>query len=209
MRACGNRDTLAAKSFVLAQSRTKSNSLTRPIRPNMRPTTMRVMTLAFVAAVALPAYGEAQTPPAQSTGDPAQPRAAQASGVDSSRLGVSLDRIKRELAQAHTQSEPSQDGAMKLSFTVQVVGQAPKIDLLQGFSLNGPLMYGGPTHQEFLDVVTPQAYRSPVMPISAITYWAAQKLWQKTKKERCQEELASYKALVMSGVPVSAPTCTQ
>ena len=102
MRACRNRDTLAAKSFGLAQSRTKPNRLTRPVRPNMRPTIMRVMTLAFVAAVALPASGKAQTPAAQSSGDPAQPRAAPASGVDSSRLGVSLDRIKRELAQAQT-----------------------------------------------------------------------------------------------------------
>ena len=60
-----------------------------------------------------------------------------------------------------------------------------------------------------LDVVTPQAYRSPVVPISALTYWAAQKLWKKSKKERCEEELAAYKQLVMSGVAVSAPTCTQ
>lgn len=168
---------------------------------------MRVTTLAFMAAVALPAYGEAQTPAVPPTTDPPPPRAVQASGVDSSRLGVSLDRIKRELAQAQTEQLP--DGAMKLSFSVQVVGQAPKIDLLQGFSLNGPLMYGGPTHREFLDVVTPQAFRAPVMPISAIASWAAQRLWQKTKKERCEEELRSYKALVMSGVAVSAPRCTQ
>ena len=118
---------------------------------------MRVIALIFMATVALPASGQAQTPAVpQSTDPPPQPRAAQTSGVDSSRLGVSLDRIRRELAQAP--AEQSQDGAMKLSFTVQVVGQAPKIDLLQGFSLNGPLMYGGPTHREVLDVVTPQAY---------------------------------------------------
>lgn len=169
---------------------------------------MRMIALAFMAAVALPAYGEAQTPAAQSSVPP-QPTVAPASGVDSSRLGVSLDRIKRELAQSRAEDEQIRDGAVKLSFSVQVIGQAPKIDLLQGFSLTGPMIYGGPTHREMLDVVTPQAYRAPVMPISAITYWAAQKLWQKTKKERCEEELASYKALVMSGVSVSAPTCTR
>jgi hypothetical protein len=57
--------------------------------------------------------------------------------------------------------------------------------------------------------VTPQAYRSPVIPVSALTYWAAQKLWMKTKKERCEEEIAAYKKLVMSGVAVAAPRCSQ
>lgn len=172
---------------------------------------MRVIAVLLVAAVALPASGRAQTPAAPpSTDDPSRPRTAQTSPpVDSSRLGVSFDRIKRELAQSQAEDEQVRDGAVKLSFSVQVIGQAPKIDLLQGFSLNGPLSYGGPTHREMLDVVTPQAYRAPVMPISALTYWAAQKLWQKTKKERCEEELRSYKALVMQGVSVSAPTCTQ
>ena len=172
---------------------------------------MRVIALVLVTTIALPVAGRAQTPVTpQSSTEQTQPRTGQAtSPVDASRLGVSLDRIKRELAQSQAQDEQLRDGAMKLSFTVQVVGQAPKIDLLQGFSLNGPMAYGAPTHREVLDVVTPQAYRAPAMPLSAITYWAAQKLWQKTKKERCEEELRSYKALVMSGVSVSAPTCTQ
>jgi hypothetical protein len=172
---------------------------------------MRVIAWLLVASVALPASGQAQPPATAQSSDQqppsAKPPAETSSTVDSSRLGVSLDRIKRELAQAR--EEQSQDSALKLSFTIQVVGQAPKIDLLQGFSLNGPMQYGGPTHREVLDVVTPQAYKAPVMPLSAITYWAAQKLFQKTKKERCEEELRSYRALVMQGVAVSAPNCTQ
>ena len=167
---------------------------------------MRVIALVFLATLALPSGSLAQTPAAPANGDVKQ-RETPAPPVDVSRLGVSLDRIKRELAPAANVQTP--DGPMKLSYAVQVIGQAPKIDLLQGFSLNGPLMYGGPTHREVLDVVTPQAYRSPVMNISALTYWAAQKLRQKTKKERCEEELATYKQLVMSGVAISAPTCTQ
>jgi hypothetical protein len=92
---------------------------------------------------------------------------------------------------------------------VQVIGQAPKIDLLQGFSLNGALPYGAPTHREMIEVVTPQAYRAPVLPLSSLGMWAAQKLRQRTRKERCEEELAAYRQLVMSGVAVSAPTCKQ
>ena len=60
-----------------------------------------------------------------------------------------------------------------------------------------------------LDVVTPQEYRSPMIPFSTIAYWAAQKISQKTKKDRCEQEIADYKALVMSGVAVTAPTCSK
>jgi hypothetical protein len=176
---------------------------------------MKAIALLLVVTATLPAYGQqspavAQASTGQAPSAKPQPQPPPSpTSVDASRLGVSLDRIKRQLSHAQTQDEQIQDDAMKLSFTVQVVGQAPKIDLLQGFSLNGPLNYGGPTHREMLDVVTPQAYKAPVMPLSSIAYWAAQKLWQKTKKERCEEELRSYKALVMQGVSVSPPTCTQ
>jgi hypothetical protein len=169
---------------------------------------MRVIAWLLAVTAALPAA--AQTPAAPQSDQQPPPKAGPApSSVDSSRLGVSFDRIKRELAQSRAEDEQIRDGAMKLSFTVQVVGQAPKIDLLQGFSLNGPLNYGGPTHREMLDVVTPQAYKSPAVPLSAIAYSAAKMMWQKSKKERCEEEIRSYKALVMQGVSVPAPSCTQ
>jgi hypothetical protein len=168
---------------------------------------MRAIALVLTSILALTSSSRGQTPAASAAEEaPRQPAASQPP-VDVSPLGVSLDRIRRELAPAR--ETQTHDGPMKLSFTVQVIGQAPKIDLLQGFSLNGPLPYGAPTHREVLDVVTPQAYRAPVVPLSAIAFQAAQKLWQKSKKERCEEELASYRALVMQGVAVAAPRCTQ
>ena len=42
-----------------------------------------------------------------------------------------------------------------------------------------------------------------------LAVWAAQQLWNKSKKSRCEQELAEYKALVMQGVAVTAPRCTQ
>jgi len=173
---------------------------------------MRLIALLLVATAALSASGQAQTPAAPPSGQQAQPPTSPVQApppIDSSRLGVSFDRIKRELAQSRAEDEQIRDGSVKLSFSVQVVGQAPKIDLLQGFALNGPLNYGGPTHREMLDVVTPQAYKSPMIPFSAIAYSAAKMISQKTKKERCEEEIRSYKALVMQGVSVPAPSCTQ
>jgi hypothetical protein len=47
------------------------------------------------------------------------------------------------------------------------------------------------------------------MPVSSLAAWAAMWFWQQSKKSRCEEEIANYRALVMQGVNVSAPRCTQ
>ena len=166
--------------------------------------------IAVILVLALTAPGAAwaqaaptQAPPSKSPGESSQPP------VDASKLGVSLSRIKRELAQAEAVDALPEDGRLRFSFTVDVVGQAPKINFLEGFPLSGAVPYGSPTHQEVLDVLTPKEFRSPVMPFSAVAVWAAQQLWQKSKKSRCEQELAEYKALVMQGVAVAAPRCTQ
>lgn len=132
---------------------------------------------------------------------------ANGSSVDASKLGVSLDRIRRELNEPPT--SPGQDGVLKLNFTVEVVGVAPKINFLEGFAVSRAVPYGSPTHAEVLDVLTPKEFRSPVIPFSALAVWAAQKLSDKSRKQRCEEELAEYKRLVMAGVAVAAPRCSQ
>jgi hypothetical protein len=83
------------------------------------------------------------------------------------------------------------------------------IDLLEGFNVSGPLPYGSPTHQEFLDVVTPREYRTPVVPFYSLAVAAAQKLWQYNKKRQCEAELEEYRRLVMQGVAMAAPRCNQ
>jgi hypothetical protein len=128
--------------------------------------------------------------------------------VDASKLGVSLDRIRRELRQAEIEEQQS-DGPLNFRFTVEVYGTAPRIDLLEDFPLTGPVPYGGPTHREVVEFLTPQAYRMPVVPFSALGVWAAKALWNKSKKARCEAELEEYKKLVMQGVSVAAPTCSQ
>jgi hypothetical protein len=60
-----------------------------------------------------------------------------------------------------------------------------------------------------MQFVTPQIYRTPGVPISVLAAWAAQWFWERNKKSRCEEEIANYRALVMQGVAVSAPRCTQ
>ena len=161
----------------------------------------RGLALVLAVHVALPGALWAQAP---------QPAPTQETPpVDASRMGISFDRIKRELAQAEAADAATDDDRLKFSFTVEVVGTAPKIDLLQGFSLRGGVPYGSPTHNEMLDVITPRYFRTGVVPFSAFAGWAARALAEKTKKTRCEEELAEYKRLVMAGVAVAAPRCTQ
>jgi hypothetical protein len=148
--------------------------------------------LLLVAVVALPASAVAQQP---------QP-------VDPSKMGVDLSRIKRELSQTQPDAS-SEDDPLRLRFTVEVVGTAPKIDLLEGFNVRGPVPYGPPTHQEFLDVVTPREYTSPTVDFLGLAVVGAQKLWQYNKKRQCAAEIEEYRRLLMQGVAMAAPRCTQ
>jgi hypothetical protein len=158
----------------------------------------RLAALIVAATLAWPSTGFAQ---AQEPAAPSEP-------IDSTKIGVSLDRIKRELKQAEI-TEVSNDGR-KVEFRVQVYGQAPRIDFFTNFPLDvGPVPYGGPTHREVVEFLTPKEYRGQTFPILGLAVLAAQKLYERGKKARCEQELAEYKALVMQGVPVAAPRCTQ
>jgi hypothetical protein len=155
---------------------------------------MKWVAVVLIASLAVPSAALAQAPEPVRT-------------VDPTKLGVSLDRIRRELTQA--QATPTGEGTLKLDFHVQVIGQAPRIDFLEGFDVDGPMPYGGPTHREVVSFLTPQEYKGQAVPFSSLAFWAFQKLQQQSKKSRCEREIAEYRALVMQGVAVAAPRCTQ
>lgn len=154
--------------------------------------------VSFVLLACLAAPGLAQEAPS-----PPEPE------IDVSKLGVSLARIQRGLFIAESR-EKQGGGAMHLEFNVQVYGQSPKIEVLKGIDLfNGAVPGTAPSHNQMIEYWTPAIYRTPGLPISALAYWAAQHFWEKGKKTKCEEEIAEYRALVMQGVNVSAPRCTQ
>jgi hypothetical protein len=151
----------------------------------------RLIAFLLVALISVPPAAFAQEPQA----------------VDASKMGVSLSRIKRELVQA--QAADQDPNTLKLTFSVQVIGTAPKIDLLEGFAVEGPVPYGPPTHCEVLDVLTPKEYRGQAFPILGLAVLATQKFLQYNKKRQCEAEIEEYRRLVMAGVAVAAPRCTQ
>lgn len=129
--------------------------------------------------------------------------------IDATKLGVSLARIRKGLRTAESKEKDTRDG-LRIEFQIQVYGQAPRIELLKGVDLvHGAVPGTAPSHRDVVDFLTPQMYRTPALPVSALATWAAQYFWEKSKKTRCEEEIANYRALLMQGVNVSAPRCTQ
>jgi hypothetical protein len=103
---------------------------------------------------------------------------AQNNEVDVSRLPVDVQRIHRELRQHATREERE---GLNLRYFVDVFGQAPPIVIFgpeDNLSL-GPVPYGGPTHKEMLQQMTPMEFRSQPADISALVRWLAERAKKK------------------------------
>ena len=92
--------------------------------------------------------------------------------VDVSKLPVNLGRMQRKLKQAVEREE--RNGPV-LRYTIDVFGRAPRIELVTprdnlAFT---PAPYGGPTHREMMNVVTPKEFSSPVMDLNNFWRWLA------------------------------------
>ena len=165
-------------------------------RQQAKGTTKATIALALMLSAA-PAFAQDAQPP-QGPDD-----------IDPTKMGVSIDRIQKGLRIAETNEQRSAAG-LRLSFQIQVFGQAPKIDVLKDVDLfSGAVPGSTPTHKDVIEFLTPPIYRQPALPISALMGWAAQAVINRNKKASCEAELANYRALLMQGVNVSAPRCSQ
>lgn len=132
--------------------------------------------LRFSALAALLIAGLAHSASAQQA-VPARAEAANsaATPVDVNRLPIDLDRINRRLRQS---SEREERDGLRLRYSIDVYGTAPPIvifDPKRDNLLTGPVPHSAPTHQDMLEHVTPQEFRSPVMDFSALARWLADK----------------------------------
>jgi len=137
-------------------------------------------------------------PPQQATSQPSMVSnpdgSARTAAPADEDLPVSLDRIRRALARP-----PALDLRGKPVFRVEVFGRKPTIeDILGPDFLKGPVPYGGMTHQEFLNMVTPkdvQGYAAftnkegmTVAATSLALQWALQKAIHKFEQARNERE---------------------
>jgi hypothetical protein len=154
--------------------------------------------LTLMACVAVPALAQDK-----------QPAAAPVPEIDATKLGVDLNRIQRGLRIAESREKSDADG-LHLNFSVQVFGQAPRVDILSGEDLfNGHVPGTAPTHRQFIEHVTPPIFRTPGADFFGLAIMAVQKLAERSKRARCEDEIKAYRDLLMQGVNVAAPRCTQ
>lgn len=140
---------------------------------------------------------------------PASPIQTSAPEIDLTKLGIDLSKIQKGLVEGTIEEQRAANG-LRIDYRIQVFGQAPVLDLFETFDpVEGPVPFGAPTHRDFLNVVTPQEFRSPPASISNLAFWAIQKLSERGARQRCEEEIARYRADVMAGVPVAAPSCAR
>jgi hypothetical protein len=99
-------------------------------------------------------------------------------GLDVSRLPVDVQRIHRELRQSAAREERE---GLNLRYFIDVYGQAPPIVIFgpEDNLTSGPVPYGGPTHKEMLEQMTPQEFRSQPADLSALFRWLAERAKKK------------------------------
>ena len=95
--------------------------------------------------------------------------------IDVSRLPVDLQRIHHELRRSSIREERN---GLNIRYVVDVFGQAPPLVILtkEDNLVNGPVPYGGPTHREMLQQMTPKEFRAPAADFSALIRWLSQKV---------------------------------
>jgi hypothetical protein len=134
-----------------------------------------VLLFSLIQAAGAAAQGGSADDPG-GKGDGAKPAE---SSVDVSRLPLNLDRIKRQVRQSTVRDES--DG-LRLRYVVDVFGQSPRIELFGGLenSLTGPAPYGAPTHQDMLQIMTPQEFSAPAANFGNLFRWLADKAKSKS-----------------------------
>ena len=128
-------------------------------------------TLSTAFVLGLAALASAQEP--VNRGSPA-PVTAQPSVVDVNQLPVDLSRIQRRL-RSQTARE-AQDG-LNLKFFVDVYAPAPPIVIFtpQDNLQMGPVPYGGPTHREVIQHITPREHSAPAADFGSLFRWLSDK----------------------------------
>ena len=165
---------------------------------------MRRTALVVAAALALVVAAGPQQPP---PGVPEGPQAREAPADGQVELPVSLDRIQRALSRPPA-IQPRSDRPV---FRVEVFAPKPTVeDILGPDYLIGPVPYGGMTHSEFLNMVTPSEYRGysmftnkegmTIAATSLALQWALMKAVDKLKSARDERAKEAARREVMEAM---------
>jgi hypothetical protein len=134
---------------------------------------MRTISVVSSALMVVGLAGEVCAQSQEPSAPPAPAPAATSTGTNE-QFGLNLARIQRGLKKSAERQE--YDG-LNLRYYVNVYAPAPSIRLFsrEDNLSSGMAPYGGPTHSEMMQIVTPQEFRAPVADFTGITRWLANK----------------------------------
>jgi hypothetical protein len=130
-----------------------------------------------------------QKRPAQAPPDKRQTETNPQGSVNADQLGVSLDRIRLNFQRTGLFEPVFDSEKLRLSTRVDVVGKAPPLRLfgpdanLKNELTSRAVPFGGPTHRDMLQVMTPQEFRTPAMDMTALIAWLSKQLDKDSKEE--------------------------
>ena len=128
-----------------------------------------------VVSSALLVVGLASGASGQTPEPAAEPSAAAAASKEpAEQYGLNLARIQRGLRKS---AERQDYDGLNLRYYISVYAPAPSIKLFTPLDnlLYGQAPYGGPTHRDMMNVMTPQEFRAPVADFSSVARWLANK----------------------------------
>lgn len=146
---------------------------------------MKWFLAAALAVVLHAATALAQSPPSAPSGGAeaaASAKPAPVAQIDPEKLPVSIGRIRLQLKIA----PPSKSSGLRIQETIEVVGVAPKLELWSPETAKlatGPVPYGAPTHKEFMDLVTPQDFKTYPFDMNALIQWLLEHVGEKKTTE--------------------------
>jgi len=139
----------------------------------------RVIRVLLCAAVLNVAAVCAQEPAQPSASTP--PPAPDPPAIDATKLGVSFDRLRIQLAQP----APSKTAGLKIQETIEVVGKSPEVLLWDPKTVkltSQAVPFGAPTQKDIMKLIVPKEFQAYPFDLNALMQWLMQHLNKKAEE---------------------------
>jgi hypothetical protein len=105
-----------------------------------------------------------------------------AAAIDPTKLGVSFERVRMELAQP----APPKNKTLKIQETIEVVGKAPPILLWDPKTVKANLTsaavpFGAPTQKDIMKLIVPKEFQNYPFDMNALMQWLMDHLNKKSE----------------------------
>ena len=134
-----------------------------------------LLCVAVLHAADVCAQTSAQAPPSNA------PPASDPPAIDPTKLGVSFERVRIQLAQpAH-----SKTSGLKIQETIEVVGKAPKQFLWDPKTVNltsQAVPFGAPTQKDIMKLIVPKEFQTYPFDLNALMQWLMEHLNKKSEQ---------------------------